>query len=120
MYFAVSSHFQSIAFITILLAVVSHALPLESRAKNPTGDQDNLACNDKHKGPCACYGQVRLTPTKPVPLKYCGSHAYSSIALKNPQDPPDPTKPPVDVYMVGLVSLSYSKEFMSPNPHDLE
>ena len=108
MYFAVSFHFQSFVFIAILLAAVSHALPLESRAGQKSVKlQDGLGCK-KGRGPCICRNsngpEVRLS--SPLLLKQCGSFAFQSVAENGH-------------ILVGLVSLSYSKEFMSPNPHDL-
>ena len=105
MYFAVSFHFQSVVYITILLAAISHALPLETRAPGPTRARlQGLGCSDKGRGPCICGGELRLVPPRD-PLTQCGENALTFLQGEVP---------------FGLVSSSYSKEIMSPNPHDLD
>ena len=103
MYFAVSFHFQRVVFFTILLAAVSHALPLETSGPTPPSLPAELECIDKHPGPCICSGQYHLGPTPTKPLTNCGAFAFQ-------------------MFLTGLkmVSSSYSKEIMSPNPHDLD
>ena len=110
MYFAASSHFQSIVFITILLTAVLHALPLETWAPKRPNLLPRLGCTatsrrSGHIGICICGGIFSLMLKVNDPLPECGNG--NVFDFSNGDVP------------FGLVSSSYSKEIMSPNPHDL-
>ena len=112
MYFALSFHFQSVLFITVLLAAVLHALPLETRAKPKRPSVlRGLGCNnsDRHGGvgPCVCGGQLHLNTPPDQPVTECGRNFAFKFTTNNNPIP------------VEYVTSFYSKEIMSSNPHDL-
>ena len=112
MYFAVSFHFQSVVFITVLLAVVSHALPLETRASaGQLQFMNGLGCEKKtpiELRPCGCNGRLPLG-TK-TPLTECGTEGFLWSLTK--------TELGTEIGLK-IVSSSYSKGIISPNPKDL-
>ena len=117
MYFAVPFHFQGAVFIAILLAAVSHALPLERRTGPPALQKfkymDGLGCSANNPfapKPCACGGQLPLGLSKSKAVKNCGENGFLYSVIKTETG---------DQLVFKLVSSSYGKGIMSPNPQDL-
>ena len=114
MYFAVPFHFQSVVFITILLAAVSHALPLERRTDPPKFKyMDGLGCSANNRDaakPCACQGELPIGISKSLAPKNCGENGFLYSVIKTATG---------DQLVFKLVSSSYSKGIISLNPQGL-
>ena len=99
MYFAASFDIQGLVFISILLAALSHALPLDSRAAA------KHRCGDDGPPPCTCGNSRSIRTVSIAPN--CGGFG---LQFADPNSGTNGTLTWVSGYMKGM---------MLPNPYDL-
>ena len=102
MYFTASFDIQGVVFITILLAALSHALPVDTTTKLPA----KRRCRDEGPPPCICSNSRSIRDVN-VGL-HCGGFG---LQFADPNSGSNGTLILVSGCMKGM---------MLPNPHDLD